>query len=1151
MKELSKTYNPKQEEQGIYQAWEESGFFNPDNLPLDKKAKAFSIALPPPNTTAELHMGHAVMLALQDIMVRYHRMKGDKTLWLPGTDHAAIATQNVVEKQLKAKGQTKEDLGRERFLELVDEYVVKSQGRIKEQIIKLGASLDWSRERFTLDDGLSKAVRTMFVQMHQDGLIYQGQRVVNWCPRCQSTLADDEVEYKKEEAPFYYFKYGPVIIGTARPETKFCDKIIIVHPEDKRYKNLVGKEFEVEWINGPIKARVIADESADPEMGTGAMTITPGHSMLDFELAKKHSLAIEKIINEQGRLTEAAGPFAGLPVKQAREKVVEILKDKGLLDRIDEDYVHNLSTCYRCGAPLEPLPSKQWFVSVDKPIKKLGDKSLKQRALEVIKKKEIAFLPNRFEKTYQHWMTNLHDWNISRQIWYGHQLPVWQKKTNPPVEITYFVHGTTLDNEKDIASGQSDVELSTLGKQQSLTLKKQLGNQKFDAVFTSNLKRAVESSMITFGGDYKIIQDARLRESDYGDLTQSPNAKLIKHEKDYVDKPFPGGESYRDVEKRLQYFLNELTEKYAGKRIAIVAHKAPQLALEVLLNKKSWTQAMDQDWRKVKKWQPGWSYILPSNKTWDLKLYGQDTLKNIKSGLTKFETRAGKPSGASKDWRQFKIGDYINFTLVDSKSEKPAKENAIKKRVAAIYHFPTVEKMFSRLPIEKVAPGSTLEKYNKRAAGYPDYPERLAKYGVWAFELTDEQADIGETYVGLQSPEGPGWKQVTDTLDTWFSSGLWTFSTLGWPDKTEDLKTFHPTSVMETGYDILFFWVARMILMSTYALCEIPFKTVYLHGLVRDSQGRKMSKSLGNGIDPLAMTDKYGADATRLSLVISTAPGNDMRLSEQKIAGYRNFVNKLWNISRFSLLQGADRVMPSDQTKTLADQWILSRLNRLISQTTKDLNEFKFSPAAEAVYNFAWHEFADWYLEIAKAEKNIALVRYILENILKLLHPYLPFFTERIWRELYPSGPLLLITRWPEADKKKISAKSEADFVKLQKTVQALRAFKLHSKLTNSETAALDGKTIFSQELLTLLSGIKITVQPAKDHKTIVLGSARFSLPASRVKSFTMWTEQEKTRLDKLISAKEQALKNSQLPDNIRSQFEEQLKALQEQSKNL
>ncbi|USN53456.1 MAG: valine--tRNA ligase [Candidatus Nomurabacteria bacterium] len=843
MKELSKTYNPKEEEKGIYEAWEKSGAFNPDKLKVPESAPTFSIALPPPNTTANLHMGHAVMIALQDTLVRYHRMKGERTLWLPGTDHAAIATQNVVEKKLKAEKKTKDDLGREKFLKLVEKFVKESQGQITEQMKRLGASCDWSRERFTLDEGLSKAVQTMFIQMYEDGLIYRGQRVVNWCTRCQSTLADDEVEYKEEKAPFYYFKYGPVIIGTARPETKFGDKVIIVHPDDTRYRDMIDKEFALEWINGPITARVIADESADPKLGSGAMTITPGHSLLDFELAKKYQLPVEKIINEQGKLTEAAGTYAGIDVQEARKKVVEILQEKGLVDHIDENYNHNLATCYRCGTALEPLPSEQWFISVDTPTKKLNGKSLKQRALEVATQDEIAFVPSRFKKIYQHWMENLHDWNISRQIWYGHRLPVW---------------------------------------------------------------------------------------------------------------------------------------------------------------------------------------------------------------------------------------------------ERPSEKN----------------------------------------------PEQK------------------EIHVGEKAPKGKEWQQSSDTLDTWFSSGLWTFSTLGWPKQTEDLKRFHPTSVMETGYDILFFWVARMILMSTYALQEVPFQTVYLHGLVRDEHGRKMSKSLGNGIDPLEMADKYGADATRLSLIIGTTPGNDTRLSEQKIAAYRNFVNKLWNISRFALLQGVEEKETTLAAHSLADQWILSRLQTCIKTSTEHLNAYRFSAAAEEVYTFAWHEFADWYLEVAKTENNPAVIRHVLEHILKMLHPYLPFFTERIWRELYPKGSMLIVSAWPQPQKTFIDLEAEKEFQRFQQTVQSLRAFKAHSGISTEEHAHLLSKTGYATELLEKLT--KISFGPAaKDASKLQLGALELSFPRPRVAAFAEWLEKEGERLTQLIAKKEAMLNNPRIPEELRASTQEDISNLKEQLSSL
>ena len=756
---LSKAYEPKKIEEKIYQEWIKSGFFNPDKLP-GKRTENYSVSLPPPNATGILHIGHAVMLAIQDLLIRFKRMRGKKTLWLPGTDHAAIATQNVVEQELKNDGKTKYDLGREAFLKRVDDYVASKRGIITEQIKRLGSSCDWSRERFTLDAGLSQAVNTAFKTLFEDGLIYRGDRIVNWCPRCQSTLADDEVEYKEKNAPFYYFKYGPVVIGTARPETKFGDKVIIVHPDDRRYKNLIGKKFEVEWILGKIKARVIADPVADPEIGTGAMTITPGHSFVDFDLAQKHNIEIEKIIDENGRLTGAAGRMKGLPVKEARKKVVEILQTKGLIDHIDEKYIHNLSVCYRCGTPVEPLVSKQWFLAVDKPTKRLNGKTLKQRALEVVDNSEIKFVPERFGRIYRQWMDNLHDWCISRQIWYGHRIPVWRQ------------------------------------------------------------------------------------------------------------------------------------------------------------------------------------------------------------------------------------GD--------------------------------------------------------------------------------------KTVVSTDKPKGNGWKQDADTLDTWFSSALWTFSTLGWPKETKDLKTFHPTSVMETGYDLIFFWVARMILMSTYLIGEVPFKTVYLHGLVRDKRGRKMSKSLGNGIDPSEMADKYGADAVRLSLIIGTSPGNDQKLDEQKIAGYRNYVNKVWNIGRFLSMQTEGKKFNQPKIKSLADKWIISQTQNLLSNSGKQLEKYLFSTMGEGVYDFTWHSFADWYLEIVKVEGNVALAKHIFGILLKLLHPYMPFVTEYLWTILKYDEGLLMIAPWPDSgkdflgwkDDKKTREDIETEFGELMKVIIDFRRQRKETNTPASQSfeVRLDGKNPLWQD---------------------------------------------------------------------------------------
>jgi len=740
------------------------------------------------------------MLAIEDILIRYHRMKGDDTLWVPGTDHAAIATQNVVEKKLwKEEKKTRHDLGREKFLKKVDEFVQQSKDTIHRQIRKMGASMDWSREAYTLDAPRELAVRTVFKMMYDDGLIYRGNRIVNWCTRCQSTLADDEVSYKEEKTKFYYLKYGPVVIGTARPETKFLDKVIIVHPKDKRYKKLVGTSFDVEWIDGKVKASVVADEVADMSLGSGAMTITPAHSFADFALAQKYKFEIHQIINEKGELTEAVGEMAGMPVAFAREEVVKRLQKKGLVDRIDEQYVHNLSVCYRCDTPIEPLVSKQWFINVNKEFRiqnpefrKIVGKTmatLKEASLAVVKKGKIEIIPDRFEKVYFHWMNNLLDWCISRQIWFGHRIPVWYHEP-----------------------------------------------------------RCIP------------------RQGHEGDVVKCKEM--------------------------------------------IVALETPQCE------------------------------------------------------------------------------------FCDAKFE-----------------------------------------------------------------------------------------QDPDTLDTWFSSGLWTFSTLGWPfsakatkGRPSDLKRFHPTSVLETGYDILFFWVARMILMTTYTLGEVPFKTVYLHGLVRDEQGRKMSKSLGNAIDPLISSEKYGTDAVRLSLVVGTTPGNDMNLSEKKIEGYRNFVNKLWNISRYcstmftnstnvdehrtNLKHASLRAERShaygrspegidNPERSLADQWILSRIQHVITSVTKDLEEYRLSQAAETLRAFTWDELADWYIESSKGQKDSGPTLYhLLTILLKLWHPFTPFVTEEIYSKISEISKLskissmLMIQQWPEVNKKFINTKAEKEFSVVQDVITAIRALR-------------------------------------------------------------------------------------------------------------
>ena len=810
--ELPKAYEPQRVEDKIYQRWEESGYFNPDRLPIKPSAPAFSVLMPPPNATGTLHLGHAVMLALEDMMIRYHRMQGDRTLWLPGTDHAAIATQNVVEKQLKKEGKTKYDLGRVAFVQRVDAFVKDSQGTIKKQIRKMGASCDWSRERYTLDAGVSSAVQETFIRMFHDGLIYRGHRIVNWCPRCESTLADDEVDHQDVTGKLYTFHHGPFEVASTRPETKLGDTAVAVYPTDKRYKKQVGDTYEVDFGRGSQKIRVIADREVDPTFGTGVVGVTPAHAVTDFRMAQEQRLEIVSVIGSDGRMLPIAGSYAGLPVAEARKRLVEDWRAKGILLK-EEDHLMSLTTCYRCGTAIEPLMSKQWFVDVNAPRVHYGKQlvSMKERASDVVKKEEIDLLPSHFKKTYFHWTDHLQDWCVSRQLWFGHRIPAWKLIAKKPVVIRFYAHSTTIDNEKDRSSGHGNSPLSPLGITQSHELKEIVQKERFDVVFCSDLDRAVQTANIAFEG-IKIVVDPRLRELNYGTWNGKLKSKVDPLKIQHVVDPFPQGESYLQSTQRMNDFLAWILKQYPGKRVAIVGHRATQYALESLLNGKSLSTVITEPWA----WQPGWDYLL-----------------------------------------------------------------------------------------EEVV------------------------------------------YVQIASP-GSGWVRDPDVLDTWFSSSLWTFSTLGWPKKTKDLQTFHPTSVLETGYDILFFWVAKMIMMSTYVTGEIPFRTVYLHGLVRDRDGRKMSKSLGNGIDPLDMIQRYGADAVRLSLVSGTAPGQDIRLYEEKIAGFRNFTNKLYNVARYILTQEESAGVPeSGRLKvtemTLADQWILSRLQCVIEEVTRAYAEFRFS----------------------------------------------------------------------------------------------------------------------------------------------------------------------------------------------------------------
>ncbi len=706
---MDKVFSPQDVEARIYEKWESSGAFKPV---IDPDKKPFTIVMPPPNITGQLHVGHALDEMPQDVLIRYHRMKGDPTLWVPGTDHASIATEIKVVEALKAEGISKEDIGREGFLERAWAWKKEYGGRIVKQLRKLGVSCDWSRERFTMDEGLSRAVRETFVRLYEKGLIYRGARIINWCPTCKTALSDAEVEYVEQDSHLWHIRYpgahGDIIVATTRPETMLGDTGVCVNPADERYKDMVGKTVTLPIMNREIP--IVADDYADLEFGTGAVKMTPAHDPNDFEVAQRHNLPIIRVLNDDGTMNENAGKFAGMTREACREAVVEELKQLGLLVKI-EPLTHNVGTCYRCHDNVEPLVSTQWFVKM---------KPLAEPAIEVAKNKELVFVPERFEKTYLNWMENIRDWCISRQLWWGHRIPAFYC-------------------------------------------------------------------------------------DDCGEITVS--------REDITTCPKCGGRVHQDE----------------------------------------------------------------------------------------------------------------------------------------------------------------------------------------------------------------------DVLDTWFSSALWPFSTLGWPDDTEDLRYFYPNSVLSCGYDIIFFWLARMVFSGIEQMGECPFHVALMHGLVRDAQGRKMSKSLGNGIDPIAVIDKYGADALRFSLEMGVSPGADVRMSEEKIESFRNFVNKIWNASRFVLmnLEGfTPEGVPAADELELCDKWILTKFQETAREITDDLEKFELGLAATKLYDFVWSNFCDWYIELAKQGLNGGdekrkkatqeVLYYVLLGTLKLLHPYIPFVTEEVYGYLPGVEGMLITARWPE-----------------------------------------------------------------------------------------------------------------------------------------
>ena len=825
-KELDKQYSPQNVEDRTYKFWCDHKYFHAEVNP-DKKP--YTIVIPPPNITGQLHMGHALDETLQDILIRWRRMEGYETLWLPGTDHASIATEAKIVEAMRKEGITKEEIGREKFLERAWEWKAQYGGRIVEQLKKLGSSCDWDRERFTLDEGCSKAVREVFCKLYDKGLIYRGERIINWCPHCLTSISDAEVEYEDQAGHFWHLRYpfkdgsGYLELATTRPETLLGDTAVAVNPNDERYKDMVGKTLILPIVHREIP--VIADDYVDIEFGTGVVKITPAHDPNDFEVGLRHNLEVINVLTPDAKIVDDYPKYAGMDRYKARKAIVEDLQAEGALVEI-EDYSHNVGTCYRCGTTVEPRVSKQWFVKME---------PLAKPAVEVVRNGEVKFVPERFDKTYFHWMENIKDWCISRQLWWGHRIPA--------------------------------------------------------------------------------------------------------------------------------YYCDDCGEVMVS-------------AQEVHTCSKCGSSHVHQD---------------------------------------------------------------------------------------------------------------------------------------------------------------------PDTLDTWFSSALWPFSTLGYPDDTKELEYFYPTDTLVTGYDIIFFWVARMIFSGVEHMGQVPFHTVLIHGLVRDAQGRKMSKSLGNGIDPLLVIDQYGADALRFTLATGNAPGNDMRFSDEKVKASRNFANKLWNAARFVLMYlGNDYSYPGlPKDLAIEDKWILSKVNTLAKEVTDNLERFELGIAVAKLYDFIWDVFCDWYIEIAKirlqsgegADTAKAVLVYVLTDILKLLHPFMPFITEEIYQAIPHDTESIMISKWPEYDPTLSFADEEAQMEKIMDAIRAIRNRRAEMNIPPSkkskvyvETAFADVFAVGSEFIKRLAYASDVEIADAfgdlGNTVTIVTNDAKIYIPLGDLVDF----EAEAKRLQKELAAAEEKL---------------------------
>ena len=816
-KQLEKVYNPSEVEDKLYKNWMENGYFRAE---VDPDKTPYTIVMPPPNITGQLHMGHALDNTLQDAIIRYKRMQGFSALWLPGTDHASIATEAKIVEQMKKEGVTKEDLGRDGFLERAWKWKEQYGGRIIEQLKKLGSSCDFSRERFTLDEGCSNAVNEVFVKLYKKGLIYRGEKMINWCPYCETTISDAEVEYEEKEGFFWHIKY-PIKdsdeyleLATTRPETLLGDTAVAVNPNDERYKHLVGKTLILPLVEREIP--IIADDYVETDFGTGVVKITPAHDPNDYEVGKRHSLPIIDVFTKNAVINEKGGKYCGMTRYEARKAIVKDLEEAGYLVEA-ESYTHNVGSCYRCHNEVEPRLSAQWFVSM---------KELAAPAIEAVKKGETKFVPERFDKIYFHWMENIKDWCISRQLWWGHRIPAYYCECGEVIVSKDEVHSCPVCNRKNI-------------------------------------------------------------------------------------------------------------------------------------------------------------------------------------------------------------------------------------------------------------------------------------------------------------------ERDPDTLDTWFSSALWPFSTLGWPENTEDLKYFYPTNTLVTGYDIIFFWVARMIFSATEHMGKVPFDTVLIHGLVRDELGRKMSKSLGNGIDPLEVIENYGADALRLTLATGNSPGNDMRFSDKKVIASRNFANKLWNAARFILMNLPDeKISGLPENLTTEDKWVLTKLQNLISEVTYNLDKFELGIAVQKLYDFIWDILCDWYIELAKPrlnsgdgkEKDVCKVLvYVFDKTLKLLHPFMPFITDEIWQALETGEKdSIMVSQWPQVDESLSFPEEEENFERIVKAIGSIRLQRSERNVPPSKKVKIyiktEHKDVFSAAepffiKLASASEIELTDSDIDGAITVITPDAKIFIPQDEL----IDKEKERERLLKEI----------------------------------